>query len=298
MSERFIKFIPGPEADFLMTKPYCFALLALVAQRARREPGQPDGLEPGEAHIGDWDAIGASRQEYRTALKILVTRKHFTVSETNRNRKKSTTGVTTGGTKVKLISSSVYDLNLQESNHQANHCPTTAQPLTNHEQERRKNEEERIKKRAIVSEKEEKIVRPSFRSPPSYQEDLKNLNEFALAMNLDIDCKDFGYWIKKYGKEKIDLHLSSMLNQKKRVDNHARWMQTALDRDYAGQKENIATNHDFTREFQKANNWKNLTITKKYCRNEDTQLEYYFHLPPEQFKELLKSEYKKQENTG
>jgi hypothetical protein len=297
-NQRFIKFIPGPEEEFLSTKPIAFTLLSLVAKRARRESGHPDGLEPGECYIGDHKSIGATRQEYRTALKLLVTRKHFKILETCRTRQKSTTGTTTVGTKVKLLSTSVWDINLEETNHHANHCPTTDQPPTNHEQERRRTNQEGIKKRTIV--KESKIERLDFRSP-LLEEDLRNLIEFSKAYGIDrdIDSNDFSQWLKKYGKEKIDHHLALMMkNKQSSIKDYAKWMQSALDRDYGAQKENIARNLEFAKEFREQKKWRNLTITKKYCRNEDTQNEYYFYLPPEQFKELLNSEYKKQENLG
>lgn len=298
MSQRFIKFIPGPEEEFLSTKPIAFTLLSLVAKRARRESGLADGLDPGECYIGDHKSIGATRQEYRTALKLLVTRKHFKILETCRTRQKSTTGTTTIGTKVKLLSSNVWDINLEETNHRSNHCPTTDQPPTNHEQERRRTNQEGIKKGTIVKEKEEKIVRPSFRSPPSYQEDLKHLNELAIAMRWDIDSKDFGIWLKKYGREMIDKHLVEMDKQKYKVVNHARWMQSALDRNFIGQKENISKNFEFAKEFKKQNNWISLRITKKYCCDEDTQKDFLFFLPPEQFREALFQGYKTKEHIG
>jgi hypothetical protein len=136
---RFIKFIPSEEATFLIRKhPKAFVLLTIIAQRARRESGHPDGLTIGQCHIGDWENMGFTRQEYRTALNILIVKKFIEKVETCRTRKKSTTGATTIGTLVKLSDNRIYDINLNESNHHINHRPTTGQPPANHDQERRR----------------------------------------------------------------------------------------------------------------------------------------------------------------
>ena len=153
MSERFIKFIPSEEAMYLAKKhPNAFILLMFIAERARREKGHPDGLNVGECHIGDWENMGLTRQNYRTALKVLVLNKILIILETNRTRKKSTTGLTTEGTKVKLLNSDIWDININHANHRPNHCLTTDQPLPNHEQEgirkKKKEKEEQDKARS------------------------------------------------------------------------------------------------------------------------------------------------------
>lgn len=140
MCKRFLKLnLDNEEADFLaIHHPNAFILLYFIARRARRIPDQPDGLKVGECHIGDWEKIGLSRQNYRTALKILCAKKFVEILETNRTRKKSTTGLTTEGTKVKLLNSTIWNINTESPNHSTNHCLTTDQPLPNHEQERRR----------------------------------------------------------------------------------------------------------------------------------------------------------------
>lgn len=145
MSERFLQLNiendQNHEGDWLAAKhPNAFILLYFIARRARRIPGLIDGLEVGMAKIGDWEKIGLSRQNYRTALKVLTTYKFIEILETNRTRKKSTTGVTTEGTLVRILDRRIWDINSEEPNHRPNHCPTTDQPLTNHE--RRKNKED------------------------------------------------------------------------------------------------------------------------------------------------------------
>jgi hypothetical protein len=142
------------EGDWLaFNHPNAFILLYYIARRARRIAGHPDGLNIGECHLGDWKAIGLSRQNYRTALKILCAMKIIEITETNRTRKKSTTGITTEGTKVKLLNSTIWDINPEVTNHQTNHCLTTDQPLPNHELRRDKKDK---------NEKEDHPSIPSF----------------------------------------------------------------------------------------------------------------------------------------
>lgn len=143
MSERFIKFIPSQAAMFLVKhkKPAyqnAFRLLTIIAEKARRHNGYPDGLTIGQCYLGDWKEYGMSEQNYRTAKKILEQLKHIKIIETNRNLKKATTRVTTEGTLVELCSSTVYDINIPEGNDSSNDRLTTHQRLANDEQERRR----------------------------------------------------------------------------------------------------------------------------------------------------------------
>lgn len=138
MSEKFLQLNIeneiAHEGDWLaINHPNAFLLLYFIARRARRYNGHPDGLSIGMAKIGDWEKMGFSRQNYRTALKVLITYKFVEILETNRTRKKSTTGSTTEGTLVKLLDTRIWDINSNSSNHRSNHCLTTDQPLPNHE---------------------------------------------------------------------------------------------------------------------------------------------------------------------
>jgi len=136
MSERFIKFIPSPEAMYLVRKHInAFALLTFIAERARRENGLPDGLTIGQCHLGDYKSYGLTEKEYRNAKKVLVERGHIKIIETCRTRQskkfsKSTlvlkndektateraTRSTTIGTLVEICSTMVYDINSDECN--------------------------------------------------------------------------------------------------------------------------------------------------------------------------------------
>ncbi len=148
-NSRFIKFIPSKESNFFLEHhPNAFLLLALIATRARRISGNPDGLEIGEARIGDYSKCGIeSRKKYRTALELLIKKKIIEKVETCRTRQKSATGTTTVGTKVKLLRSDIWDINSEDSNHRLGHRGATEGPPMGHEQERirKKKNDKKIK---------------------------------------------------------------------------------------------------------------------------------------------------------
>lgn len=132
MAERFIKFIPSEEAMWLLkNKHHAFRLLTIIAESARRYEGAPDGLKVGECFIGGHKNYGMSEQNYRTAKDILEKRQHIEIVETSRTRKKSTNGVTTEGTKVKILSSSIWDINSEEGNERINERVTNDQRTGN-----------------------------------------------------------------------------------------------------------------------------------------------------------------------
>jgi hypothetical protein len=139
MSERFLKFIPSEEAFWLMeNKPNAFRLLTHIANTARRYNGHPDGLTIDQCHLQSWTFYKLTEQEYRTAKEVLVKRKHIKIIETNRTRKKSTTGVTTNSTLVELCSLMIWDINPEEGNDRINDRATTEQRPSNDKQERRR----------------------------------------------------------------------------------------------------------------------------------------------------------------
>lgn len=129
--------------EVIRANPIAFALAAIIALRARWSEGSynADGLERGEAMLGDHDACGMTRQQYRTALKHLV--KCGFVA----------TRPTPAGTIAWLTDTRLFDpLNLggiQQTNHQ----PTIAQPPVNQptttNEERNNGRREEIKSDSI-----------------------------------------------------------------------------------------------------------------------------------------------------
>jgi len=158
MSERFLKFIPSEEAMYLLTKKgHAFRLLTFIAESARRYEGAPDGLHIGESLIGGFKNYDMSERNYRTAKQILEDRRHIEIVETSRTRKKSTNGTTTEGTKVKLLSSNVYDINISETDDRSDDRPTI---------DRRSTDDELRKNKNIKKEKKGNPQPPFFSSLP------------------------------------------------------------------------------------------------------------------------------------
>jgi len=118
----FIKLMRDAEVvpELLRDMP-AMHLLTVVAYRARRTNGfHCDGLEPGEALVGDYAQYGMTRQQYRSALKRLEKWEFATFRPT------------TMGTIAKLADSRIYDINGDDTNQQTNQRPTNDQPTANH----------------------------------------------------------------------------------------------------------------------------------------------------------------------
>lgn len=133
MCERFLKFIPSEAAiKFAIKYKNAFVLLMIIAERARRRNGDPDGLTIGQCHLGSHKNYGMTDKEYRYAKKILVEHGLIKIIVTSRTRKKGnqtkklfepTNGangganeLTTTGTLVELCDSRVWDINSEDSN--------------------------------------------------------------------------------------------------------------------------------------------------------------------------------------
>ncbi len=148
---KHLKYIPSEKMYWLRKNyPNAYLLLSLIAERARRVKGHLDGLDIGDAHIGDYQEAGiSSEQQYRTAKAKLVEFKIIKIKETCRTRKKSTTGTTTEGTLVTLLNSEYWDINPGSTNDLSNDRATTEQRPSNDEQEGNKKE---IRKNKEISE--------------------------------------------------------------------------------------------------------------------------------------------------
>lgn len=203
--KRFIKLLDSEETNYLLEHhPNAFLLLTLIAIRARRVSGKPDGLEIGEAYIGDYRKCGIeTERKYRTAKTLLQLRCHLLICETCRTRKKSTTGMTTHGTKVKLLKSTVWDINPESNDDRDDDRATTERRPSDDEEERNKNDKNEKKKEKIKKEKPSKPEKIFFREFVSLTQDQhdslveKNGNLFFEAM-LDILDAYKGSSGKKY----------------------------------------------------------------------------------------------------
>jgi len=105
----------------LLRFPIALALLTQIALRARRtvEQFNPHHLKLGEALIGDYRSIGATRQQYRTAKRQLVEWGVITIR------------VTIKGTIARLSNFQVFDVNVQPSEQHAEQPLTRTQDVKN-----------------------------------------------------------------------------------------------------------------------------------------------------------------------
>lgn len=115
----FLKLTRGETVeDLLYNHPNEFRLLTIIAYRARRSKSVSGNLQPGEALIGDWKKMGFSQQQYRTAKSNVQAWGFITTKATNK------------GTIAKLSSSTIFDINIYDTNDQINEQVTT-QPTIN-----------------------------------------------------------------------------------------------------------------------------------------------------------------------
>ena len=124
----WIKLKRSPETKELLGDHAAYILLTHICLRTKRtDDFSIAGLEPGESLIGDYEKMGLTRGQYRGAIQRLETWGFITIRPTNK------------GTVVKLINSSVFDVNIASDNQQTNHPLTTEEPTTNHQGTTNKN---------------------------------------------------------------------------------------------------------------------------------------------------------------
>ena len=105
--------------ELIRANPLAFTLAFIIATRARWHEGfNADGLLLGEAKIGDWEKIGMSEQQYRTAKAQLVKWGFVTIKPT------------TKGTIAKLTDTRLFVISDEVANDQSNGQATTGQRLT------------------------------------------------------------------------------------------------------------------------------------------------------------------------
>lgn len=123
MSSGFLMLRRGSETLELLADPDAFALLTLIALRARRNSGglNRHELAPGEAMIGDYRVCGLTERRYRTAKDKLAKWSLATFRATNK------------GTIATLCNSAVYDANVSPRDEQTDR-PATGQRRTRDEQ--------------------------------------------------------------------------------------------------------------------------------------------------------------------
>lgn len=130
MSEAYIKTIRGSKNFYEIIKRRCtaYVLLSLIAQRARRtNETNFNDLELGEAYVGDYKTYGVTEQIYRTDKEFLE-KYHF-----------ATFRGTSKGTIAKIVDTSIFDINAEETNERGNEKLTNNQRTTNEQLTTNKN---------------------------------------------------------------------------------------------------------------------------------------------------------------
>ena len=107
--------------ELIRANPHAFLLAYIIAYRARYRQGfNADGLEQGEAMLGDHENYGMTQQQYRTA-KAQLTKWRFATFKTTTNK----------GTLGKLMDTRLFDpLNIS-GNEQNNERVTSEQQAGN-----------------------------------------------------------------------------------------------------------------------------------------------------------------------
>jgi hypothetical protein len=134
-TESWFKAVRSADAlELIRACPNAFVLAYVIAYRARYRVGfNADGLEHGEAMLGDFENYGMSERQYRTA-KAQLTKWHFATFKT-----------TNKGTLGKLMDTRLFDpLNISgdgqnDSQPTVSRRTTDGQPTTN---KKEKNEKE------------------------------------------------------------------------------------------------------------------------------------------------------------
>jgi hypothetical protein len=178
----FIKYKRSEKAEWLRRHyPNAFLLLSLIAERARRESGHPDGLIIGDAMTGDPEEAGLKRQPYRTAIEKLQEFKIIKIISNGKKffeREKSTIKITIRGFLVNLIDSGIWDINPKPFNQPINQRATNEQPTSNHKEEgTRKNKKE-----------EDHLVDDDSRKNFSDKKEKEMTQENFTRKDLDYNC--------------------------------------------------------------------------------------------------------------
>ncbi len=175
----FIKTFRSNESEQLMRYPSCLILLLQISLRAKRTNSLDlNGLEIGEALIGDHDSIGLTQQQYRTAKRNLKKWGFITTKSTNK------------GTIAKLINTDVFDINIELDNDQTNER-IAHQKLSNNNQittnNKNKNEKKEKNVKNHVSDAFLKLTQRGIEEPVAKDLTARNSEEFIEMKILQFD---------------------------------------------------------------------------------------------------------------
>lgn len=182
----FLMLMRGELSESLMKDPPAFMLLLLIAWRAwRGEGANLQGLTYGQAQVGDHDAIGLSRQQYRSAQARLDKWGLATFAGTRRgsvatlqNAKVFSLGATDEHETQKFNQPANHQLSLGDSQEPTNE-PAITQPSANHQPTTNEIG------RAIISE-DTKTVAPADAGADSTEQWLVGLAAGAAYQGIDV----------------------------------------------------------------------------------------------------------------
>jgi hypothetical protein len=127
-------------------------------------------------------------------------------------------------------------------------------------------------------------------SESQFIEDFEALNDFVKDEQIPMKSEDLERWIRKWGGQVVRSTIQLMQKQKE-VRSVARWMETALKKDWARLANNIPINKKFAEDFKQKHKWEELTIVKKYCTIQGASYDLQFKMEPDLFQNLLQSKY-------
>jgi hypothetical protein len=127
----FIMLMRGPDTENLMRDPKAYTLLSLIAYRARRGSWGTDGIKCGDALIGDYESVGLTEKEYRTAKKRLSIGQFCSFKGQAQGR--------TRGTIATLLNSRVFDINADKKGEQKDAQRASEGRLTRSKEEIKRN---------------------------------------------------------------------------------------------------------------------------------------------------------------
>lgn len=285
MSQRFLKYIVSDKSSWLRKNhPNAYLLLSLIAERARRTSGHIDGLEVGDAHIGDFKMAGIETEsKYRTAKNILIRIGAIKNKETCRNRKKLTTDITgkttTVGTLVTLLNSEFWDINKlsdddRNDDRNDDRIATGSRP-SDDEQERK----ERKNEKKDVTLEETKNDPSSIVSFSSFLKEESGIVPSEVRVFLDnnhlvLSNTDLEAWCALYEPDRVIGTITLMLSQAKSVTNPGGWLMKAFRENYFQRNRNWEICLRFKRERPLAK----IKVLKSYSVNEITREEIPYTL--------------------
>jgi hypothetical protein len=196
----FVRLNRGEEVDDLMRHPNAFTLFSLIALRARyANSARLDGLKIGQALIGDWEAAGLTRGQYRAALKRLVAHGYITTQgvRSPKEGKCGTIATITNDT-IYSITGLIQPLNDHQNNHRptvTEYLNTTIEATTQTTIEQPRNDHGTTTNNKVIKEKERERETPS--SITFSESDYR-----AIASRLKITESDAALAVEEFQKYK------------------------------------------------------------------------------------------------